>query len=140
MNYEYLDTSTADLTIRAFGKDLKEAFTNSAMAVFNTMVDAGSVSEQEIKLVSKKAKDIKSLFYDFIEEIIYFHDAEGLVFKTVKVEDIDEKNNTLRAVFKGENFNPKKHKPKNNIKAITYYDMKISHKNSGFEIEFTLDL
>lgn len=141
MPYEYLENeATADLAIRAIGMDLREAFENTALALINAMFDTDKVEEQEIKLVTREAKDLKSLLYDFLEDVLYFHDAEGLVFKTVSVESLNEEEPGIKAVFKGEVFNPEKHEVKNSVKAITYFGMKIKNTNKGVEIELTVDL
>jgi SHS2 domain-containing protein len=141
MNYEYLeDEATADLAIRAKGKSLKSVFENTALALINAIVDTETVEEQEIKIFSKKAADLKALIYDFLEEILYFHDAESLVFKTIEVQELDEKTNTIKAVLKGEVFNPDKHEARNNIKAITYFGMKIEKLKEEYMIEVTVDL
>ncbi len=128
------------MAVKAYGKTLKEAFENAALSVFNIITNSSKVESQEIKLVTKKASDLKSLLYDFLEEIIYLNDAEGLVFHSVKVEDLDEKNNTISAVFKGEPFNPKKHKAGTHVKAVTYFRMSIEKVKSVYQIEFTLDV
>jgi SHS2 domain-containing protein len=141
MKFEYLeDEATADLAIRAVGKDLREAFENTALALINAIVDVESVDEQEVKYVTKTAADLKSLLYDFLEEVLFFHDAEGIVFKTIKVQELDEKLNKIKAVFKGEVFNPGKHEARNNIKAITYFGMEINKLSKGYEIKVTVDL
>lgn len=141
MKFEYLeDEATADLAIKAYGKDLREAFENTALALINAIVEPSSVEEQEVKYVSKQAKDIKSLLYDFLEEVLYFHDAEGLVFKTIRVEELNKKTNMIKAVFRGEPFNQDKHEAKNNIKAITYFGMEIKKDKEECVIQVTVDL
>ena len=141
MSYEYLDyEATADLAVRAAGKTLKEAFESAGEALINAMAETGSVEEQEIKLVDKKAEDLESLLYDFLEDIVYFHDAENIIFKSVKITDFNAKNNSLRAVLKGEIFNASKHEAKNSVKAVTYFGMKIVKKKNCYEISFTVDL
>lgn len=140
MKFEYLDDAGGDARIKSYGKDLKEAFSNSALGMCSLMADIKGVDEQEIKYISKKASDLKSLLFDFLSEILYLAGAEGLVFKTVKVEELDEKTFTLNAVLKGEQFDPKKHKPGTEVKAVTYNKMSIEKKNKGYEIAVTLDL
>ena len=141
MDYEYLeDEATADLAIRAYGNNLKKAFENTAKALINAIAETGSVEEQEIKLVAKSSENIQALLYDFLGEIIYLHDSEGIVFRTVRVEELDEKNNAVSAVLKGEKYDKNKHKPVYEVKAITYFGMKIEKTVKGYEINVTVDL
>ena len=143
MKYKYLeDEATADVAFISYGKSLEEAFTNSAQAVIELMIDSKSIDVQEVKRVSKSARDLKALLYDFLEEIIYFHDAENLVFKTVEAKRVYEENNLwyLEAVFKGEQFDKKKHKVGSPIKAITYFGMQIRQEKKQWIVKVTLDL
>ncbi|MDD2678757.1 MAG: archease [Candidatus Nanoarchaeia archaeon] len=141
MKYEYLiDEATADLAIKAYGETLKEAFENSALAVCEAICETENIDEQEIKLVKKKADNLKMLLYDFLEEIIFLHDAENMVFKRAEIDEFDEKNCFLSAVFFGENFDNKKHVPKAHIKAITYFDMGIENEKNKAAIKFIVDV
>lgn len=141
MDYEYLEEgATADLAIKAKGKTLKEAFENSAKAVINAISEASKVSPIEMIMVEKKAGNLKMLLYDFLEEIIFLHDANGLVFNSARIDEFDEKNNSLSAVFFGEQFDIKKHEPKAHIKAITYFDMEIKKEKGKAIIKFIVDV
>ncbi len=141
--YEYLeDEATADAAFLAYGKNLENVFENSALAIIELMIDTKNVRVQEVRNVKKEAEDLKSLLYDFLEEIIYFHDAEELVFKKVEVKKVYEEDDKffIEAVFKGEVFNPDKHEAGSNIKAVTYFGMKIEKKNDNWTAKITLDL
>ena len=141
MKFEYLkDEATADLAIKSYGKNLKEAFENSASAVCEAICDIKTIDEQEIKLVKKSSKDLKMLLYDFLEEIIFLQDSENLVFKRVKIDEFDELNPRLSAVFYGETFDKTKHVAKTHIKAITYFDMAISMEKGKVGIKFVVDV
>lgn len=141
MKYEYLeDEATADLAIKAYGKTLKESFENSASAVCNAISDTKKIDEQEIKLVKKKSDNINMLLYEFLEEILFLHDSENLIFKRIIVDELDEKNNSISAIFYGETFDAKKHVPKAHIKAITYFDMQIKKEKNEFVIKFIADV
>lgn len=137
MRFEYLqDEATADLAIKAYGNNLKEVFKISALAIMDTLVDIKTISSQEIIFFSKKAKDLKSLFYNFLEEIIFLLDSRGLVFNSIEINDLDEKNFLVNVTLKGEVYDKNKHISRNQIKAITYFGMKITNKQA----EFTIDL
>jgi SHS2 domain-containing protein len=141
MKYEYLDNeATADLAIKAYGKTLKEAFENSAGAVCNAICEIKTIEEQEIKLVKKKSQNLKMLLHDFLEEILFLLDSENMVFKRVIVDELDEKEFSISAIFYGEIFEQKKHIPKAHIKAITYFDMQIKKAKDRFVIKFVADI
>ncbi len=141
MDYRILeDEATADLAIEAYGNNLRQAFENSAKAICDSISDTSKIEEQEIKLVNKKAENLQMLLYEFLEEILYFHDADNLVFKRVIVQELDEKTPSISAIFYGENFDKKKHASKAHIKAITYHKMSIIKEKGNVIIKFIVDV
>ncbi len=141
MRYRYLeDEATADIAIEAEGKGLKELFENLCFAVVDTIVDSSTVEPREIRYISKKAEDINSLLYELLDEIIYLFDGEKMVFHTVKVVELDTKENFASIVLKGEELNRSKHRLKYNVKAITYFGMEIKKEKDRYIGRITLDL
>jgi SHS2 domain-containing protein len=80
------------------------------------------------------------LLHDFLEEILFLQDSENLIFKRVVVDELDEKSNSISAIFYGESFDNKKHLAKAHIKAITYFDMQVIKEKKGFVIKFIADV
>ena len=59
-----------DLVVEAYGSNLEELFSNSAIGVVNAMFDITKVeATNSIKIISE-GYDFKSLLYDWIEKII----------------------------------------------------------------------
>ena len=100
MRFEFLD-HTADLMFRAYGKTINKAFENAALAFFETACNTKLVKPLEKKEITVQAQDLKSLLYDFLEELLVLHEAEHYLFSKFKVK-IDEKNFTLTATLWGE--------------------------------------
>ncbi len=46
--FKFIDITTADVAFVAYGKDLNELFTNAALALSETMIDASQI-EQKVK-------------------------------------------------------------------------------------------
>ena len=80
------------------------------------------------------------LLHDFLEEILFFQDTENLIFRRIIIDELDEKNCSLSAIFYGENFDSKKHVSKSQIKAITYFDMQIKKEKETYVIKFIADI
>jgi SHS2 domain-containing protein len=139
MNYEYLD-HTADLKIRAYGKTLEEAFVNVALGAFNFLTDTSKVKKQAEHRISLKAERIESLLYDFMEELLFLLDTEGLLvsgFKEMKIRREKDKF-LLQCAALGDNY--KSYKVKGDIKAVTYSEMSISKEKDGFVIQVVFDI
>ena len=144
MKYEYLD-HTADLKIRAYGKTLEEAFVNTVIAGFDFLTDTKKVEKKIKKKISISAKRIEALLYDFLEQLLFMLDTDGLI--TAEIKDIkitaekDKQGNekySLQCSALGDNY--KNYAVKGNIKSVTYSEMRIEKTKDNFIIEVVLDI
>lgn len=138
MSFEFLE-HTADTTIKAQGKDLKEAFEQAALGFYEVVTDLSQISAKKSRSVSISSEDIESLLYDWIGELIFIFDTEYFVACEVTITNfVNDKNGefSLKANLKGEEFDLSKHEQGSEVKAITYSYMKVNDKS----VEFTLDL
>lgn len=139
--YKFLD-HISDVQVRCWGVDLKEAFSQSALSLFDTITDIKEIEKKISRSFQISAEDKESLLFDFLSEFLYFFDTEDLIFSEIKVINIDEKNKqyVLNAEAKGEKFNPDKHSIGVEVKAITYSYMKIKEKKNKTMIEVIFDI
>ena len=134
--YEYFE-ATADIGLRAYGNDIEEAFENAGLAIFNIISDTSNIApsiEIEFEVTSE---DEVSLLYDYLEELLFYHETEFMLFSQFQVE-IDEDFH-LKARIKGEGINWDKHERKTEIKAITFHKMAV-RKTDSVEVQAIVDL
>lgn len=134
--YEYFE-ATADIGLRAYGNDIEEAFENAGLAIFNIISDTSNIApsiEIEFEVTSE---DEVSLLYDYLEELLFYHETEFMLFSQFQVE-IDEDLH-LKARIKGEGINWDKHERKTEIKAITFHKMAVK-KTDSVEVQAIVDL
>ncbi|QGR18948.1 archease [Stygiolobus azoricus] len=136
--YEFFD-HTADIGIKAYGRDLNEAFENAALAVFEVMTDTSKVEPKESREIEINGMDLENLLYRWIESLLVYYDSELLLFGKFKVK-IDLENLRLNAIAWGEKFNPDKHERRTVVKAMTYHEMSIVKTNNGYELTFVVDI
>ena len=138
--FKFLEHTT-DAEIEAYGKTLEEAFENAALATEETMVALSSIKGASKTNVRLKAKDIESLLYAWLEEIISLQDTDGLLFSKFSCKIKKQKDGfDLDATCFGEKYDPERHEQKTAIKAPTYHDMKIFQGKDGVSMRFLLDL
>lgn len=138
MSYKFLDHAT-DAFVEVTAKDLKEAFALTADAVINITIDQDKVEELDEKEFSAKGKDLRYLLFSWLEEITFVLITEGFAIRRIEF-DISENNGYLiNAKAFGEALDLKKHNFKVEIKAPTFYEMKIE-QNDGVFMRFLLDL
>lgn len=126
---------TGDIKIKAFGKTLNETFQNAALAVSSYLSRGKKIKISKEKIIKVSGIDQKSLFYNFLDELIYLLDAEHFITASAKVKI---KGNTLTASLKGDNAS--NYQDLDHIKAATYAEMHIKKISSGFQAQAVLDV
>ena len=120
--YEYFEV-TADIGFKAYGNDLNEAFENAGIAMFNIITDTCDVNPEKEISFEITSEDEISLLYDYLEELLFRHEIDFMLFSEFHVE-IDEDLH-LKATIKGEEIDWDKHERKTEIKAITFHKMDV---------------
>ena len=138
MSYKFLDHAT-DAFIEVIAKDLNEAFLVTANAVINLTLDQDKVVEKEQKEIIAQGKDLRYLLFSWLEEVTFTLITEGFAIKRIELEIIENKGYKIIAKAYGEPLDFLKHNYKVEIKAPTFYEMKIEQKDGVF-MRFLLDL
>lgn len=134
--YEYFDV-TADIGFKAYGETLNQAFENAGLAIFNIISDTSNIKPEKEISFKIRSEDEISLLYDYLEELLFYHEIEFMLFSEFHVT-IDD-NLQLKATIKGEPINWNKHERKTEIKAITFHKMNVE-KTTNFELQAIVDL
>ncbi len=117
---------TADALIEAYGESLSDRFASAAYAMFDQITDVGAIEAVGEVKITVTADSRERLLVDFLQELLYLHDAENLVFSDF---DIDIDGLSLKANARGEEFDPERHSKKAVVKGITYHELKIDDEN-----------
>ncbi len=134
--FEILD-HTADVGIIAYGADLKQAFANAARGLFSLITRLGDIREALHRDIELSAEDVESLLVGWLNELVYYFDTEGILFRRF---DIIELNNShLKARGYGEKADSSKHELKTGVKGTTYHMLKIE-KNNGYRVQVIFDI
>lgn len=134
--YKFLP-HTADAKFIAYGKTIEEMFTNAAVATFEILTDTNIVKPVNKYEITLSAKNIEALLFDFIDEILFLLDTEGMILS--KIEDLKiEHNSKLTCVVYGDYH--KNYDVSCNVKAVTYNDMYVKKSSEGFECQVVVDL
>ncbi|MFN3134155.1 MAG: archease [Candidatus Kryptonium sp.] len=131
------DVAIADIAVEVWANTIEDLFKDSALAVSEVMVDTGTVEPQIERGVTLSSDSIEMLLFDFLSEVVYFKDAERLLFSKFEVEIIDS---NLRGKFWGEEINREKHTLRIDVKAVTLYRFNVRNENGVWRAEFVLDI
>jgi SHS2 domain-containing protein len=135
--FEILD-HTADIGIIAYGADVRELFSNAALALFSLITELESIQEKLHFDLEVGSEDRDSLLVEWLNELIYFFDAKHILFNRFDIESLT--HNALKATCYGEDFDPDKHKIKIGVKAATYHMLRLDMNNDGYKAQIILDI
>ena len=143
MPYDYLeDIGIADIAFEATGRDLPELFTAATDATMNVMIDnLEAIEPRETRRIALKNDAIDMLLFDFLQELIYFKDADRLLLRIREVQ-IDEKDDaySLNATAAGESLDPALHRQRADVKAVTLHDFRVEKSDDGWKASVLLDI
>ena len=125
---------TADWAYRVRGKNLGELFIQAAWGLYALVEMQLAPAPQTTRLIQLKGIDRESLLVAWLNELLYFHESEGLGFEGLEIEHLDEIS--LKAKVTGA---PTQQWLKD-IKAVTYHNLAIRETESGWEVTLVLDV
>jgi len=125
---------TADVAIRAWGRDLLDLFANAARGMAWLMADPDTVQTTVEKTIELTAYDAETLLVTWLGELLYLRERDGAVFTTFELEDVT--NTHLRGSARG---GPAK-VLRRAIKAVTFSEMDIRPTEDGLETVIVFDV
>lgn len=140
--YKFVD-HTADVQVKSWGRNLEEAFAQTAYSLMATITpDLNKINPKIEKVLKVEAEDKEALLFDFLSEFLYIFDVKELVFSEIEVKRIKKVNEQfeLQAILKGEKFDKNKHDSGIEVKAITYSFMTIEEELNKVEIDIVFDI
>jgi SHS2 domain-containing protein len=127
---------TADVKIRATAPTLEILFSEALSALMQVLYgpDRKSGKKREILL---DAEDPESLLRDFLSEVLFVAEVEGLVFSGAEIRIT---GNHLAAILDGEAFDRRRHALGTEVKGISYSGLAIMHDANGYTLDIVFDV
>ncbi len=135
--YETFD-HTADVGIRVFGRTVEEVFVNAAYALFDQWTDLRKVRKQISQEISVQGADREDLLIRWLGELLFLGESRGFLFKEFMVRSLD--STSLKAVARGEIFDPSRHRFRTEIKAVTYHRVEVKEVDGKWEARIIFDV
>lgn len=135
MRFKFLK-HTADIKFQAYGNTMNKAFENSAIAMFKTMY-IGRVKSIKRKRIKIKGKDLESLLYNFLEELIILLDSKDFFLSKAKVI-VNKEKMELTALLEGDNS--KNYEANLEVKAVTYNEMFVRKIKDKWVCQVVVDV
>ena len=129
---------TADVSIKAYGKSLKELFENAALGMFNILADLEGITTSTELEIKVEALDREELLIEWLDELLFNFYTKHIIFCGFNITELTDNN--LTAKVKGRFIGENKNRLKAEIKAATRHDLHIGKKEDTFEIQIVFDV
>jgi SHS2 domain-containing protein len=137
---EHLD-HTADLGLRVAAETVEEAFCEAARGLFGLMLDLRTVRPRAEYAVHLVAASNADLLVEWLSDLLAQKELTGQVFSEFKVEiGRTEGRHVLDGVALGERFDPERHRPRIEVKGITYLGLEVRRRDTAWTAQFVVDV
>lgn len=146
-DFEILDIS-GDVGIRAFGKDIEDAFVHAALGMFSLITSLKTIAEEKTIDVTVESDSLDGLLVSWLNELIFYFDTYGFIGKKIIIHELIHQAAQpsslqackLKATISGEEFDQQRHDGKLLIKAATYHKLSVEKAHGIWEIHVIFDI
>ena len=124
---------TADMGLRGWGVTPAEAFEETALAMFDLMIDRRGAGAEIDFTLSIGGRDLTGLLIEFLNELLSLADVEETAFVSVRIKKLQGGGEDweLDAVIGGIPRGKCRKRLLSEVKAATWYGASVSHENDG---------
>jgi SHS2 domain-containing protein len=132
---------TADLRLEIYGKDLQALFINAAHALFAVLVplDEGEqVPARRRQTIDLEGGDWADLMVNWLRELLYIWNGETQLLSRLELHHLSERR--LKATLFTGDFDPRRHHPDKEVKAVTYHQIEVAPDTKGWRARVLFDV
>lgn len=135
--FSFLD-HPSDIGILAQGSNREEALVAASEGLAHILVNPEPFRPLEERQFSVLGSDEEAQIVNWLNEILFYLDSEGLVFTRFTIDEWTPAGITGRAA--GEKFDPGRHELRTSVKAATYHQLESKATATGWEIRVFVDV
>ena len=125
---------TADWELEVWAPNLSTLLEQAARGMYTLAGTHLQPGPRKIKQLSLNSLDAESLLVDFLDELLWLGEDEGLAFEQFKISI--QNNSSLDAVLVGTLIAQQTKE----IKAVTYHNLRIIKSLRGLEVRIVFDV
>ncbi len=136
------NVALADAAFEANGDSPSELFLAATNALMNTLADSSTVLPVWKRVIEKQSQDLSVLLFDWLNELVYLKDAEGVVFHAVETR-VDSRPHDgwhLRATLTGSPIDAATQVLHSDVKAVTKHLYDVRQEGSRWFATVVLDI
>ncbi len=129
---------TADMGLEGRADTLAELFEAMGEGLAEVICPQRTVKKQKTLQIRVESENVEALLVDFLAELLGLFNLEKFLIARVSVKRIDE--TSLSAEVVGEPYDPARHELGDEIKAVTYHQLKVAREGDGWIGRVILDI
>jgi len=126
-------THRADLKIKSFGQSKKEVFENMLIGMQESLRPE-LTSQAVVRKIQVESDNLENLLVDFLNEVNYLNEINFEAYNRVKFLEFSDKKLVAQLYGFKVNFFGE------DIKAVSYHDLKVEKVNSHWEAVVLFDV
>jgi SHS2 domain-containing protein len=135
---------TADRALRVWGRGLADLLVGAARGMCTLMGDSEDLVPEVWRTIRLQADDREALLVEWLNELLYLVEAEGLLFIDFRIESVTD-SGTARAGAGGATMvahvgGAVAPVTRGSIKAATFHDLKLVEDAAGWSTVITFDV
>jgi SHS2 domain-containing protein len=135
--YRLID-HTADLGIEVDGANIENLFESAAMSMFDLIWDVETTGVKIEKMILVDGDDWSDLMINWLRELLYLWSGGNLLMEELEIISFNEYSILSRAQMI--RFDPKHHRIKKDIKAVTYHGLEVKQTDAGWTVTVIFDV
>jgi SHS2 domain-containing protein len=103
--------------------------------------DLDTIRPLENRAISLQNDDLEMLLFDFLQELIYYKDTDGLALRVpaIEIKRFGAEHH-LDTVARGERIDLERHHTRADVKAVTLHHFSLQETPSGWQARVILDI
>lgn len=130
----------ADVGAEVRGRTLRRLLENASLALLDLGGIRRSVAPRRRLRVRVVGSSPEDLLVRWLSEILYRQETAGWRFRSCVVEALDRRRLEAAGVALGERFDPARHAPLREVKAVTYHQMRVARVRGYWKVRVIFDV
>ena len=124
--------------IQVYGESLSLLFQHAGEGLSHIITAPGKVREKDFRRISVKANGLEELLVNWLNELIYLFETDGVIFRRFEVLNLGEY--FIEALAFGEILEEGHHPILRTVKATTYHQLHVTRGKTRWEAQIIFDL
>jgi SHS2 domain-containing protein len=129
---------TADIRLEIIAISWPRLLQNAVIAITDTIADWTKVRNKTKHALNIEAPSRDELFLSCLKHVHLLFETQNFLTRQIKIESCSP--TSIKAQACGETFDPKRHSPKKEIKAVTYHQLEVRRFWWGWRARVILDI